>query len=259
MVRRNNVKRRTTKRTTVRTVSVRAKTPSSRRAKPLTGMSRSKSVKLRANWRLPNNILIAAGATDHINITGNTLPGTPLGTYITAPGWNAGGPSPGYFPAGMSTWQGIYDRYVVTGSKIKVSWIQTAATSINEFAISCRQGQPDVTIVPDLTNLVENRFCKRTFNKNGSQVSTLSMYMTPNKFFGIPRKTLFTDFDYSGDTNDGGGTGYAAQLANPDNQFVWDIMSKNVANGAMALGSFALDVEITYYVTFTKPRLQLAN
>lgn len=154
--------------------------------------------------------------------------------------------STGHQPMGFDTWASQYNHYIVKGSKIRVTAVDSDATSTNNhpmywgITLKADPSNNHITVGP----LLEQDKCyKICTNENTPQV--LSRNFSAKKFFNVTNvKDNFSRFG-------------SAVNANPFDECFFQVWAV-VMNGAET-SQLNLDVCIEYIVEFSEPRLGIAS
>lgn len=149
----------------------------------------------------------------------------------------------GNFPAGWSFWSGAYKRYICYGSKIKVTFTNNGDWPAEVFII------PTVSQTFDLAtnaeDIAENPYNHKkyiTTNAGSHGQTTVKHYMSTAKIYGIPKKKVTAEDDFSAETN-----------TTPLRQWFWAVGQWNFGDN-LDIATFCI-VETTYYVRLWDRRL----
>lgn len=142
-------------------------------------------------------------------------------------------------PAGFTLWANFYERYVVTGSKLKCKIIDLSST-INGI---------DVVIVPTtipfstIEDAAEQKYAVRdVWRRNQNKLITYESYMSTAKMWGKSKKQIREEDNFSAQTS-----------TNPANVWHWSIVVGGISGDTDTPDLF-LYFEVIYYVTFFKKR-----
>lgn len=148
----------------------------------------------------------------------------------------------GVQPLGFDQYMSFYQRYTVTASKVKVTFINGSSTA-----------QWNVGVMPAVTSswtgtdwpiFPYSQMHTIATNSSGRPL-VIKSFMKTKKIFGTHGVTYNTD-DYSGDASN-----------NPTKQWYWLVSAQDPALSA-AVSSLNCQVQITYYCKFWQP-VQLAG
>lgn len=151
--------------------------------------------------------------------------------------------STGTQPTGRDQLAALYQKYVVTGSRMKLLFTNTVSSA--SVIVSSIPTTSAIAIAANDINMnLRNPYSKNKVagTSGGSNRITVSNYMTTKKIFG--EKSIAED-DYEADVG-----------AQPTNQWYWTWNAATGDLGTSITGNMI--VEITYYVKFFK-RITLSN
>lgn len=155
--------------------------------------------------------------------------------------------SVGHNPHYFNQLNGIYSRYVVTACKIDFTLIPNGSTAASErvvFSVIPTLDPTTILASSDMNAVMEMPKVKSTFS-NPYTLESLSHYMTSAQMFGVSKKTILSEQDYSGAIN-----------ADPTNVWSWCIQTKILDDSTTA--AVKVYFKATQYVTFyeLKPQSQ---
>jgi len=177
-----------------------------------------------------------------------TTPGTFFDNYrgnsIYDPRYNVGGTS-----AQMLSWYGqTYDKYVVLGAKIRITFINDTDSSARTVGVVAYTNSSNLSQSADANQLLTQPYCRWRLlgpTQSSRSVTTVNMYMSTQKIFG---KKIVDQEEYS-----------AAILGSPANDYTWYF----ALFGTNSLGSDPFQITyqtaITYYVKFYDRNNYIAN
>lgn len=155
--------------------------------------------------------------------------------------WKCMVPIPSRSTVGWGVFDGVYNRYLVTGCKVYVSFSNPAADGLR-VGYRLRQGTQNITNGNTPQDIAEKPMTYVSgLNDTGSQKKSFSFFIRPWSLIGISK------LEYMANT-----TKYASVMANvPTDQAYFDIFAidpEGIANSVRYL------VRIVYYTQFYDPK-----
>ena len=134
----------------------------------------------------------------------------------------------------------LYDRYTVFGCKV----VLRAATDKKNGIIGFK-AQPDVTGIASAVQALERPMVKYAIINSGGPSTTLSSYYRMSSLFGVSRKTIADEQNYS-----------ALNTANPTNTYFVQVFAQ--AADSLTPLDVSITLELTYYARWNN-RVRVAQ
>lgn len=160
------------------------------------------------------------------------------GNSVYDPNQSGVGSQPYYFDSIAQ----LYQQYRVTGSKLEVELVNTAAVP----AMATLFPANETISVTDIDDWAGNRYSKSRVmapSSGSPNMARLSTYATTAAMYGVSANIVKSEKDYS-----------AAVTTNPTNQWNWHIIVGSMDKATNI--TYEMRVKVTYYVKFEKPQLQ---
>lgn len=148
------------------------------------------------------------------------------------------------YPQGFASLAGMYRKYQVFASKIRVRFLSTGAGTNLGTSGRCVVCPTQQAIgVIDADSLSNYPYAKSVVvgPAGGSTSSTIISYMSQKKIWGL-RGSSAADPECSALTSGISGT-------SPAKDWIWNVMASSV-DGSTSLGTIAIYIDITYYIEF---------